>query len=141
MELLFTSRNPAGFTHLDIAGFSKAGNLDFYSTQSFATSSETISSHPNSCWLSIWMIFLLCSKNDATNPRGSYTELSFDSMPLFDSGLSYIEILYPNVLVSLFHTKPNAFSLWLLGFSNCFRLTFFLTCSSGIACITSTLLC
>ena len=73
-------------------------------------------------------------------PKGSYTELSPDSMPLFDSGLSCIELLYPNVPVSMFHTKPNAFSLWLSGFSNCFRLIFFLTRSSKIACIIPTLL-
>ena len=140
MELVFLSPNSHGFMHLEIARFSKVGNLDFHSTQSFATSSETISSHPNSCWLSIWMIFLPCNKNGATNPRGSYNELHSDSMPHFDNGLSCIKILYPNVQVSMFHTKLNTFSLWLLGFSNYFRLTLFLTCSSGIAYITSTLL-
>ena len=125
MELLLIYPNPAGFIHLQIARFSKAGNLDFHSIQSFATSSETISFHPNSCWLRIWMVFLPYSKK--MTQEGHIMNLA-DSLLLFDSGLFCIEFMHPNVLVSMFHAKPNGFSLWLLGFSNCFRLTFFPTC-------------
>ena len=140
-ELPFIFPNSANFINLKTPRFSKTGKLEFYSTQSIPpTSSETISSHPNSCWLSIWMIFIPCSKNGATNPRGSCTELSSDSMTLFDRGLSCIEILYPHASVSVFHIKLISFPLWLLGFSNFFRLTFFLTCSLEIACTSSTLL-
>ena len=42
MEVLFIIPNPVGFINLEIARLSKAGNLDFYSTQSFATSSKKI---------------------------------------------------------------------------------------------------
>ena len=57
MELLYILPNPTGFIHSEIARFSKAGSLDFHSTQSFATSSETILSYPNSCWLDIFDYF------------------------------------------------------------------------------------
>ena len=48
MKLLFILPKSAGYAHLEIDRFSKAGYLDFHSNQSFATSPETISSHPNS---------------------------------------------------------------------------------------------
>ena len=44
----------------------------------------------------------------------------------FYNSLSCIENLYTDVLVSMFHTKFDALSPWLLDFSNCLKLTFFL---------------
>ena len=86
------------------------------------------------------MILLPFRINGDVKPSGSYTELNSDSIPLFVAGLSFNDILNPNVSVLMFHTTPNALSFCISPLSSSLMLIFFLQCSSGIDFITSILL-
>ena len=87
------------------------------------------------------MILLPFKINDYAKPSGSYTELNSDSIPLFAAGLSFDDILNPNVSVLMFHhTTPNALSFSTSPLSISLMLMFFLQCSSGINFNTSILL-
>lgn len=67
--------------------------------------------------------------NGATIPRGSYTELTMDSIPLLVAGLSLITMLKPNVSDDTFHCTPSALSTGSLSKSSPF--TFVALSDSG----------
>ena len=86
------------------------------------------------------MILLPFKKNGDAKPSGSYTELNLNSIPLFVAGLSFSDIVNPNVSVLMCHTTPNALSFCTSQLSSSLMLMFFLQCSSGADFITSVLL-
>ena len=54
------------------------------------------------------MILLPFKINGDGKTNGWYTEINLDSIILFVAGLSFVDILNPNVSVLMFHTTPNA---------------------------------
>ena len=86
------------------------------------------------------MILLPFKINGDAKPSGSNTELNSDSIPISVAGLSFDDILNPNVSVLMFCTTPNALSFCTSQLSSSLMLMFFLQCSSGIDFITSILL-
>ena len=76
--------------------------------QCFKYSSGIGSSQPNWCGQTSCRISFAFRMNGTTNPRGSYTKLTMDSIPPLATVLSLITMLKPNVSDDTFHCTPNA---------------------------------
>ena len=70
------------------------------------------------------MILLPFKINGDAKPSGSYNELNSDSI-LFVDGLSFSDILNPNVSDLMFHTTPNALSFCTCALLSSLMLIFF----------------
>ena len=124
MEISTTFPKLAGLVHLSIATSSRVGSLTLHFVYSFCTSSETVSLHPVFPWHNFWMILLPFKINGDAKPSGSYNELNSDSI-LFVDGLSFSDILNPNVSDLMFHTTPNALSFCTCALLSSLMLMFF----------------
>ena len=71
------------------------------------------------------MILLPFKINGDAKPSASYNELNSDSIPLFVDGLSFSDILNPNVSDLMFHTTPNALSFCTCALLSSLMLMFF----------------
>ena len=140
MECSTTFPKSVSLMHLWMVISSRVGSLTFHFVHYIFTSSETLSSYPVFSCQNLWMILLPFKKNGDAKPSGSYTELNLNSIPLFVAGLSFSDIVNPNVSVLMCHTTPNALSFCTSQLSSSLMLMFFLQCSSGVDFITSVLL-